>query len=149
MINSRKIEDLLPKVKVMCEKFIVECDAQGIDVIITSTYRDAESQNALYAQGRTTHGAGVTAKKPMGSVVTNAKAGQSYHNYKCAFDFVPVVGGKAQWSNTALFLKCGAIAKQCGLEWAGDWKTFKEYPHCQFTGGLTWKQLMASSKIPV
>jgi len=139
MINSRKIEDLLPKVRAMCEKFIAECDAQGIDVIITSTYRDAESQNALYAQGRTT----------TGSIVTKARAGQSYHNYRCAFDFVPVVGGKAQWSNTALFLKCGAIAKACGLEWAGDWKTFKEYPHCQFTGGLTWKQLMAGSKIPV
>jgi len=138
MINSRDINDLLPKVKKMCEEFIAECKKQEIDVIITSTYRDDESQNALYAQGRTA----------AGKIVTKAKAGQSYHNYRCAFDFVPLVNGKAQWNNVALFTKCGTIAKQCGLEWAGDWKTFKEYPHCQFTGGFTWKQLLSGSKIP-
>ena len=138
MINSKKIEDLLPKVQKMCEEFINECLKQDIDVLITSTFRDAESQNALYAQGRTTPGA----------IVTKAKAGQSYHNYRCAFDFVPLVNGKAQWNNVELFKKCGEIAKSCGLEWAGDWKTFKEYPHCQYTGGFTWKQLMAGSKIP-
>lgn len=137
MINSRKIEDLIPKVQTMCKEFIAKCDEAGIDVIITSTYRDYESQNALYEQGRST----------IGKIVTKAKAGQSYHNHRCAFDFVPVINGKAQWANTALFLKCGAIAKSIGLEWAGDWKTFKEYPHCQFTGGLHWKDLIAGKKI--
>jgi hypothetical protein len=27
--------------------------------------------------------------------------------------------------------------KDCGLEWAGDWKTFKEYAQFQYTGGLS------------
>lgn len=137
MLNSRKIEDLIPKVQTMCNEFVAKCDAAGVDVLITSTLRDNESQNALYAQGRTT----------AGKIVTKAKAGQSYHNYGCAFDFVPMVNGKAQWNNVALFVKCGAIAKSVGLEWAGDWKTFKEYPHCQYTGGLHWKDLMAGKKI--
>ena len=77
MINSRSLSDLNPKVAAMCSEFINRCKAEGIDVLITSTYRDAESQNALYAQGRTTPG-----KK-----VTNAKGGQSFHNWKVAFDF--------------------------------------------------------------
>lgn len=127
MINSRKLEDLHPKVKVLCEKFISECKKQDIDVLITSTYRDAASQNALYAQGRTTPG-----KK-----VTNAKAGQSFHNWRCAFDFVPIVNGKAQWSDVATFTKCGEIAESVGLQWAGRWVKFKELAHCQYTNGLT------------
>lgn len=126
MINSRKLEDLHPKVKTLCERFIASCDKQGIDILITSTYRDGESQNALYAQGRTTPG----------KIVTNARAGQSYHNWRVAFDFVPLVNGKAQWNDVALFTKCGEIAESVGLEWAGRWKKFKEMPHCQFTGGL-------------
>jgi peptidoglycan L-alanyl-D-glutamate endopeptidase CwlK len=127
MINSRKLEDLHPKVKTLCEQFIASCAKHNIDVLITSTYRDAESQNALYAQGRTT----------AGKIVTNAKGGQSFHNWKVAFDFVPIVNGKAQWMDADLFNKCGEIGESVGLEWAGRWKKFKEMAHFQYTYGLT------------
>lgn len=137
MINSRKLEDLNPKVKEMAEAFIQKCDEAGIDVMITSTYRDIESQNALYAQGRTTPG----------SIVTKAKGGQSYHNYQVAFDFVPLVNGKAMWNDTATFEKCGAIGESCGLEWAGRWKTFKELAHLQYTNGLSLKDFQAGKSI--
>lgn len=137
MINSRDLKDLLPKVAAMASNFIVKCKESDIDVIITSTYRDIESQNALYAQGRTTGG----------KVVTNAKGGQSCHNYQCAFDFVPIINGKAQWNDLAAFKKCGAIAVECGLEWAGNWKSFSELAHCQYTGGLSIKDLQQGKKI--
>jgi peptidoglycan L-alanyl-D-glutamate endopeptidase CwlK len=127
MINSRKLEDLHPKVKTLCEQFVASCASHNIDVIITSTYRDADSQNALYAQGRTLPG-----KK-----VTNASAGKSFHNYRVAFDFCPIVNGKAVWNDAALYFKCGAIAESVGLEWAGRWESYKESAHCQYTGGLT------------
>jgi peptidoglycan L-alanyl-D-glutamate endopeptidase CwlK len=127
MINSRNITDLHPKVQKLCVDFIDKCKHEGIDVLITSTYRDAASQDSLYAQGRTTPG----------KRVTNAKAGQSMHNWKCAFDFVPIVNGKAMWNNTALFTRCGEIAESVGLEWAGRWTKFKELAHCQYTDGLT------------
>lgn len=137
MINSRKLEDLHPKVKTLCENFIASCAKQGIDVLITSTYRDGASQNELYAQGRT---------KP-GKIVTNARAGQSYHNWRCAFDFVPIVNGKAVWNDVALFTKCGEIAESVGLEWAGRWKRFREMPHCQFTGGLSLKDFQGGKTL--
>lgn len=128
MINSRNLSDLNPKVSAMCSQFIEKCKEQGIDVLITSTYRDHESQTALYEQGRT---------KP-GAIVTNAKAGQSFHNWKVAFDFVPLVNGKCQWADKELFAKCGNIAESVGLEWAGRWSgKFKETAHCQYTGGLS------------
>ena len=126
MVNSRSLSDLNPKVAAMCSEFINRCKAESIDVLITSTYRDAASQNELYAQGRT---------KP-GKKVTNAKAGQSYHNWRVAFDFVPIINGKAQWNDAKLFTQCGEIAESVGLEWAGRWTKFKEMAHCQYTGGL-------------
>lgn len=133
MINSRKITDLNPRVQPLCRAFIAACTADGIEVIITSTYRDKASQNALYAQGRTT----------AGPIVTNAKGGQSFHNYAVAFDFVPVSNGKAIWNNTALWRRCGRIAESVGLEWAGRWVKFKEMAHCQYTGGLSLADFQA------
>jgi peptidoglycan L-alanyl-D-glutamate endopeptidase CwlK len=128
MINSRSLDDLNPKVKKLAEQFIKACKDAGIDILIYSTYRDAESQNELYAQGRT---------KP-GRIVTNAKAGFSYHNWRCAFDFVPIVNGKARWDDSAAYAKCGAIAEDLGFEWAGRWSgKLKEVAHLQFTGGLS------------
>lgn len=60
MVNSRSLSDLNPKVAALCSEFINSCKKQNIDIIITSTYRDSESQNALYAQGRTVIGNKVT-----------------------------------------------------------------------------------------
>ena len=108
MVNSRKIEDLHLIVAAKCRAFIAACAAHGIDVVITSTFRDAESQNALYAQGRTAPG-----KK-----VTNVRGGESMHNWRRAFDFVPVVGGKAIWDDAKTWAKCGALAcrsKSCSV----------------------------------
>jgi len=137
MINSRNLDDLAPPAKQRAEAFIAAAKAKGIDLLVTSTYRDSESQDALYAQGRSTPG----------NIVTRAKAGQSWHNWRCALDVVPLVNGKAIWDDQALWKQVGEIGKSCGLEWAGDWKTFKEYPHFQYTGGLTLAQLQQGAKI--
>ena len=133
MINSRSLDELHPIVREKVECFLDECDAQGIDILVTSTYRDFESQDALYAQGRTAPG----------RKVTNARAGQSWHNWRCALDIVPLRNGKPVWNTSGadweLWEAVGNIGESCGLEWAGRWKTFKEYAHFQYTGGLTLK----------
>lgn len=142
MINSRDLNELHPAVKRRALAFISACDADGITLIITSTYRDNASQDALYAQGR---GGAV------GPVVTNAKGGQSFHNWRLAFDVVPIVNGKPVWSTSGeagkLWRKVGLIGKGCGLEWAGDWKRFPEFPHFQFTGGLTLADMQAGKTL--
>lgn len=137
MINSRNIDDLHPVVAGLCFKFVDACKQAGIDIIITSTYRDAESQNALYAQGRTTRG----------PIVTKARGGQSFHNYRLAFDFCPVRNGKPQWNDIQLFKRCGSIGKSLGLDYAGDWVRFTEYAHLQYTGGLTLADLQAGKTL--
>lgn len=137
-MSSRDINDLHPKVAKLCRAFIEKCKVENIDVIITSTYRTMDEQAALWAQGRT---------KP-GAKVTSARPGQSYHQYRCAFDFVPIENGKCQWNDTQAFIKCGKIAESLGLEWAGRWNgKMHEMVHCQYTGGLTLADLQNGKKI--
>ena len=128
MITSRSLDDLHPKVKTLAEQFKESCKRAGYDILIYSTYRDIEAQNALYAKGRTVKG----------NIVTNARGGDSFHNWRVAFDFVPMVHGKPAWNDAVAYAKCGHIAESLGLEWAGRWTgKLKEAAHCQFTGGLT------------
>lgn len=138
MINSRKLDDLLPIVKEKVERFIADCKIAGIDILVTSTYRDVESQNMLYAQGRTMPG----------KIVTNAKGGDSFHNYKCAIDIVPLINGKPNWDGShPVWKQIGQIGKVNGLEWAGNWEHFKELCHFQYTGGLSLDDLKNGKKI--
>jgi len=138
MINSRNLNDLAPPVKLRVERLMGLCVANNIDLLITSTYRDKDSQDALYAQGRTAPG----------KIVTNAKGGESYHNYKCAVDVVPLVNGKPDWDGShPIWAKIGELGKTAGLEWAGEWKKFKELAHFQYTGGLTLADLAAGKQI--
>ena len=137
MINSRSLDDLNPMVKELAEKFIANCKVHGWDILIYSTFRDAEAQNAIYAQGRTLPG----------KIVTNAKGGQSFHNYRVAFDWVPTLHGKPLWNDEAAYLKCAEIGEALGLEWAGRWKSFKETAHLQYTGGLSLADFQAGKNI--
>jgi peptidoglycan L-alanyl-D-glutamate endopeptidase CwlK len=138
MINSRSLDELLTPVRVRVDQFLADCKNHGIDLLVTSTYRDIESQDVLYAKGRTVQG----------NIVTNAKGGQSYHNYRCAVDIVPLLNGKPIWNGEdPIWAKVGALGKQAGLEWAGEWKSFKELAHFQYTGGLTLKDLEEGKKI--
>ncbi len=111
-----------------------ELKAQGITIRVTSSYRTFAEQDALYAQGRT---------KP-GSIVTNAKGGQSLHNYGLAVDVVPIVNGQPKWDvPESTWQKIGAAGKRQGLEWGGDWTSFKDRPHFQMTGGKSVSTLLS------
>jgi peptidoglycan LD-endopeptidase CwlK len=137
MINSRSLDDLQPKVAAKARSLIARCQTESIDLIVTSTYRDQEAQAALYALGRT---------KP-GSIVTNARPGESFHNWRVAFDVVPLRHGKPVWGTSGqdliLWEKVGALGESVGLEWAGRWRKFREFPHFQWTGGLSLVELQA------
>lgn len=141
MINSRSLDDLLPAVKRRVELFERRCADAGTPILITSTYRDNESQAELYKIGRTVKGANVRLFKPMGDIVTNAGLGDSWHNWRCAADFVPLRYGKPVWGTKGidgdLWRTIGAIAEACGLTWSGRWKgALQEMGHVQFTNSL-------------
>lgn len=124
---SRKLEDLRSDVHEKAEKFLAAAKNLGIDVLVTCTYRSNEEQKQLYAQGRTAPG----------KIVTNALPGESKHNNmeggdpaSLAFDVVPLINGKPVWdASNPVWKILGGIGKSVGLNWAGDWKRFREYPH--------------------
>jgi len=119
---------LLPKVQEMTRVFLNKCKSAGYNVIITSTFRDENEQNALYAQGRTSPG----------SVVTNAKFGDSLHNYRVAIDFAPVdAQGNIPWNDKKLFMKIADIGVSCGFEAGAYWTSFLDLPHLQYTAGYS------------
>lgn len=122
MINAKQLK---PKVERMLGVFISNCAKARIPLIVTQGYRSIAEQNAIYAQGRT---------KP-GKIVTNAKGGQSFHNFGVAFDVCFLINKKASYNGD--WKKIAQIAKSIGLEWGGDWKQFPDKPHFQFTSGYT------------
>ncbi|MHB1462516.1 MAG: M15 family metallopeptidase [Armatimonadota bacterium] len=113
------------------EKALAE---HGIAAVMTSGYRSIADQNALYAKGRSV----------AGSVVTKARGGYSWHNFGLAADYAFVVSGKITWEGP--WASFGKIAKECGLEWGGDFKTILDRPHVQWTAGNTLAQMRSSVK---
>ena len=115
------------------------CADRGWIYVVTGGGRSWEAQDALYAKGRTAPG----------GIVTNAKGGQSPHNFYVAVDFVRHKGDSYEGKlvpdyDDKSFAVLGEEAARLGLEWGGAWKSFKDTPHIQLpikAKGYTWVQL--------
>lgn len=130
-VTLQRIEKLHPLVREEVKQIIKDCDEAltgRAKVRITQGLRSFEEQEKLYAIGRITSG-----KK-----VTNAKAGQSIHNYGLAVDICLMIDGKTaswdtvkDWDNdrVADWYECVKIFAKYGWDWGGNWKTFKDLPH--------------------
>lgn len=140
--SSTDLNALHPYVSSLAKKFLALCTANGLNVRIIVTFRSWNDQDALYAQGRT---------QP-GPIVTDAEGGGSYHNWGLAFDCAPVVNGVIAWEDNDKFIQMGNLGQQVGLEWGGNWTTFKvrivDMPHFQYTFGLSINQLLEGARPP-
>lgn len=126
MINSRSMEDLDPIAKNVCKRHMDLCAVEGIELIICSTYRDYEEQESLYGIGRTKFPHGMNTP-----IVTNARPGDSFHNFRCAWDCIPLVRGKADWNaNDPIFKRMIELGIQAGAESGKDFP-FKDMDHFQ------------------
>lgn len=106
--------------------------AADVRLEVISGLRSWQQQAALYARGRT---------QP-GRKVTNAPPGSSWHNYGLAVDFGIFRGStyldEAEPRTTdRLYREIAVVARNLGIEWAGDWKTFTETPHFQYRPGIS------------
>lgn len=103
-----------------------------IDFTITDGIRTTVQQQELYAQGRT---------KP-GAVVTNTDGIRKKSNhqikadgYGYAVDLYPYYNGKVHVNDVnnlkviANHIKSVAEKMDISIQWGGDWKSFKDYPH--------------------
>lgn len=130
-VTDERIRTLHPDVQGYASLFIIRCKEDlGLNVRVTDATRTFAQQDELYAQGRTASG----------EVVTNAEAGESYHNYGLAFDVVEIRDGAAIWNNPR-WGDIAAIAQEIGFEWGGSWLSFTDKPHFQMTFGYSISQL--------
>lgn len=120
---------LRPEFEAALVKFEAKLAKAGIKVKRTSGYRSFHEQGALFARGRTLSG----------PIVTNARGGQSWHNWGLACDYAFVVKGKVTWDGP--WARFGGIAVECGLEWGGNFEGFIDRPHVQMTGGKKIKEM--------
>lgn len=130
-ITQKRIDKLHPIIRDEVQEIITECDLAltgRAKIRITQGLRTFKEQDQLYAIGRT---------KP-GKKVTNAKPGQSIHNYGLAVDICLIIDGKTaswdtakDWDNNKVadWYECVKIFAKYGWEWGGSWKTFKDLPH--------------------
>lgn len=140
------IKKVHPKLRDELTTIINEVDEAltgNAKIRLTQGLRTIDYQNSLYAQGRTTKG----------SIVTNAKGGQSNHNYGLAVDFCLIIDGKtASWNEAKDFdadkvadwAEVVKIFKSYGWNWGGDFRSIKDSPHFEKTFGYNWKTLLAN-----
>ena len=112
----KEINSLLPK---------------GVRLRFAYVYRSITEQDALFKQ------------RPK---VTNAKGGQSIHNYGLAFDIVLLYdkdGNEtfetASWEQNKYWMQVVNYFKSKGWQWGGDWTKFKDAPH--FQKNYKWQDL--------
>nr|WP_080846164.1 M15 family metallopeptidase [Cytobacillus gottheilii] len=140
-------DGLHPAVALKRDELMSLAAEQGIQIVITADFRSFEEQNQLYEQGRSTEG----------NIVTNARGGESYHNYGLAIDFaLMTIDGQVVWdmeydgngNGVPDWDEVVSIAKDLGFAWGGDWRNFKDYPHFQMTFGLSISELQRGKRPP-
>lgn len=120
---------------------------------IAYTLRTYAEQDALYAKGRTV----------AGKIVTNAKAGYSFHCFGMAIDIVLLKDTNgdgtfdtASWETNKDFdgdgqfdwMEIVNIFKLRGWQWGGKFLSFKDMPHFQKTFKHTTEWCRNAPKIP-
>lgn len=108
---------------------------------VWETVRDHRRQAAYYALGRTARNDDATPSRPMGSIVTQAKPGESAHEWGFALDLVLALPGVNPWSSAPkharIWHRYALHAKELGLisgylDWGWD------KPHVELRG---WRDL--------
>jgi peptidoglycan L-alanyl-D-glutamate endopeptidase CwlK len=126
--TENAIATLLPKVQVAARKAMNAAKGAPFVVKILSGTRSYEEQDLLFL------------KKPK---VTNAKGGQSNHNFGIAWDVGIFVDGVYLEGKNAkedkAYADLASIVKAAvpGVEWGGDWTSFQDKPHYQLASGKT------------
>ena len=141
--TKNRIALLHPSVRSEMKNIVDECNSAlsgRSQVRISEGLRTFAEQDALFA------------KKPK---VTNAKGGQSVHNYGFAVDIVLIIDGKtASWDThkdwdgdkVADWDECIKIFAKYGWSWGGNWTSFKDMPHFDKIGFNNWRVLATKKR---
>ena len=133
--SEGRIHTLQPAAQKLARRTLKIILDAGINARIISGARSYAEQDKLFSQGRSGH---------KGPIVTNARGGQSNHNFGIAWDIGIFDKSGKYLSNSPLYAEAGRkvmSAHISGLEWGGNWTTFKDTPHYQVATGLSISQV--------
>ena len=151
VVNS--LDVLFPPFREQAEKFAEK--AKDLDFFVYETYRSFDKQMEYYQSGRELQN-GVWIVVDPKAVRTHAKPGMSFHAYGLAFDAVvddDATKQGIQWSWKDTYKDAdgtiqkvdwkgmGKLSVSLGMEWAGNWVKFTEYPHSQNRFGFQVSEL--------
>ena len=142
--------DVHPAVKAKTLSLIEQAYAEGINVQISMGKRSFTQQAQIYGQGRSHYWYKGHDYGHPGNVVSNAKPGQSIHNYGYAVDYFLTTydGSGSTWNVNSNWRRVATLGKKLGFSWGGDWSSFKDYPHLELTGGLDWRDFANGKRPP-
>jgi peptidoglycan L-alanyl-D-glutamate endopeptidase CwlK len=134
---SRSLDALTPEVRTMAKRVLKLCEAQDVDLLIYCTLRPPEVQARLFRMGRSRRAIQSAQNKLIDNgfaaiaqiiedvgpqkgskKVTGAVPFASWHQWGEAFDAVPMIGGKAMWSEASARTEWAVYtqaAKEAGL----------------------------------
>ena len=130
-------QQLLEIYEEICSRLTGRAQCRFVEVL-----RSEARQAELYAHGRS---------KP-GKIVTNAKPGESYHNYGLSVDICLIIDGKeASWDmindfdhdSIADWMEVVSVFDKHGWSWYGRNTRFPEAAHFENLLGHTVKELNA------
>lgn len=130
MRSEGRIFTLHFKTQELARKYLKGVRDAGIDARIISGTRTYAEQDALFRQGRFGN---------PGPKVTNARGGQSNHNFGIAWD-IGIFRNGAYLGESPLYKKAAEIGLALGLdglEWGGNWVGFPDQPHYQSATNLS------------
>ena len=142
-ITLKRIETFHPQYREWLKELYLEANnkllPKGMRLRFTHVLRTIEEQNKLYNQ------------RPK---VTNAKGGESIHNYGLAFDIVILLDKdnngtfeSISYVNDKYWLRVVEFFKSKGFKWGGDFKSLKDTPHFELSKGRTWRDFKAMKQV--
>lgn len=99
--------------------------------------RSVKEQDALYRKGRDIQH--IVPK----DIVTNARGGESAHNYGCATDWTIFNEGVPIWmhSDDPEWQTYADACEKVGLLWGGNFKSLLDYYHNEVKLSISWKEV--------
>ena len=130
--SENNIRTLSLRAQPLARRFLAQLLASGVQARIISGTRTYAMQNALYRQGRFGNA---------GPIVTNARGGQSNHNFGIAWDIGIFTADGGYLPDGEAYDTAADAALVADLEWGGNWHSLVDKPHFELKVPLTLAEM--------
>jgi peptidoglycan L-alanyl-D-glutamate endopeptidase CwlK len=138
---NRAIDTLAPAVRLKADKHLSLCLLEGIVLRVTDGYRSFAEQAQVWQVGRNENG------EIVGRILTRARPGESYHQWRLAYDVCIVRFPGDQTPKNVYdgpWDRVVAIGESIGLTAGAHFSGFHDTPHFECPGLNTIAALLAA-----